>query len=110
MPVQPAARADTTTIVVASHVSVPSDSGASVGSVYAATSRPSRGTSVSTSMSYHVHFVSPTRRARRTNLCHARGRSRTGRSRSMLVADFVLERLRQWGVHRIYGYPGDGIN
>ncbi|GAA4763756.1 thiamine pyrophosphate-requiring protein [Actinomycetospora chibensis] len=28
----------------------------------------------------------------------------------MLVADFVLDRLRRWGVHRIYGYPGDGIN
>jgi pyruvate dehydrogenase (quinone) len=27
-----------------------------------------------------------------------------------LVADFVLRRLREWGVHRIYGYPGDGIN
>ena len=27
-----------------------------------------------------------------------------------LVADFLLERLRQWGVHRLYGYPGDGIN
>src|SRR5246127_1296621 len=27
-----------------------------------------------------------------------------------LVADFLLERLREWGVHRIYGYPGDGIN
>jgi pyruvate dehydrogenase (quinone) len=27
-----------------------------------------------------------------------------------LVADYVLERLTQWGVHRIYGYPGDGIN
>jgi len=26
------------------------------------------------------------------------------------VADFVLERLSAWGVHRIYGYPGDGIN
>jgi len=26
------------------------------------------------------------------------------------VADFVLKRLREWGVHRIYGYPGDGIN
>jgi pyruvate dehydrogenase (quinone) len=26
------------------------------------------------------------------------------------VADFVLRRLAQWGVHRIYGYPGDGIN
>jgi len=27
-----------------------------------------------------------------------------------LVADFVLGRLREWGVHRIFGYPGDGIN
>ena len=26
------------------------------------------------------------------------------------VSDFLLERLRQWGVVRIYGYPGDGIN
>lgn len=29
---------------------------------------------------------------------------------SKSVADFVLERLREWGVHRIFGYPGDGIN
>jgi pyruvate dehydrogenase (quinone) len=27
-----------------------------------------------------------------------------------LVADYVLKRLREWGVTRIYGYPGDGIN
>ena len=27
-----------------------------------------------------------------------------------LVADFVLKRLREWGIERIYGYPGDGIN
>jgi pyruvate dehydrogenase (quinone) len=27
-----------------------------------------------------------------------------------LVADYVLKRLTEWGVHRIYGYPGDGIN
>ena len=26
------------------------------------------------------------------------------------VADYVLQRLAEWGVHRIYGYPGDGIN
>jgi pyruvate dehydrogenase (quinone) len=26
------------------------------------------------------------------------------------VGDFLLARLRAWGVHRIYGYPGDGIN
>src|SRR5207249_10909859 len=29
---------------------------------------------------------------------------------AQLVADFLLERLRDWGVRRIYGYPGDGIN
>ncbi|MGH3622125.1 MAG: thiamine pyrophosphate-requiring protein [Sciscionella sp.] len=26
------------------------------------------------------------------------------------TADFILQRLRQWGIHRIFGYPGDGIN
>ena len=26
------------------------------------------------------------------------------------VADYVLSRLKEWGVHRVYGYPGDGIN
>jgi pyruvate dehydrogenase (quinone) len=26
------------------------------------------------------------------------------------VADFLLDRLGAWGVQRIYGYPGDGIN
>ncbi len=26
------------------------------------------------------------------------------------VADFLLRRLRDWGVGRVYGYPGDGIN
>jgi pyruvate dehydrogenase (quinone) len=25
------------------------------------------------------------------------------------VADYVLSRLREWGIHRIFGYPGDGI-
>ena len=29
---------------------------------------------------------------------------------SKLVADAILERLRTWGIHRVYGYPGDGIN
>jgi pyruvate dehydrogenase (quinone) len=27
-----------------------------------------------------------------------------------LVADFVLKRLREWNVHRVFGYPGDGSN
>jgi pyruvate dehydrogenase (quinone) len=26
------------------------------------------------------------------------------------VSDFLVERLHQWGVRRIFGYPGDGIN
>jgi pyruvate dehydrogenase (quinone) len=26
------------------------------------------------------------------------------------VSAFILRRLREWGVDRIYGYPGDGIN
>jgi pyruvate dehydrogenase (quinone) len=26
------------------------------------------------------------------------------------VSDFVVSRLHQWGVRRIFGYPGDGIN
>jgi pyruvate dehydrogenase (quinone) len=29
---------------------------------------------------------------------------------SKSVADFVIERLHEWGVRRIYGYPGDGIS
>lgn len=26
------------------------------------------------------------------------------------TADFLLERLRAWNIHRVFGYPGDGIN
>ena len=26
------------------------------------------------------------------------------------TSDFLIERLMQWGVTRIYGYPGDGIS
>ena len=26
------------------------------------------------------------------------------------VAHYILERLAQWGIGRVYGYPGDGIN
>ena len=29
---------------------------------------------------------------------------------SATVSDYLLYRLTQWGVRRIYGYPGDGIN
>ena len=26
------------------------------------------------------------------------------------VADFVWQRLHAWGVRRVFGYPGEGIN
>ncbi len=29
---------------------------------------------------------------------------------AMTVADHLLERLREWGIHRVFGYPADGIN
>jgi pyruvate dehydrogenase (quinone) len=29
---------------------------------------------------------------------------------SQTVGQFLLARLQQWGIRRIYGYPGDGIN
>ncbi len=28
---------------------------------------------------------------------------------SLTVAEHIVQRLRAWGVHRVYGYPGDGI-
>jgi pyruvate dehydrogenase (quinone) len=38
------------------------------------------------------------------------GRSEGEATLSEDTADFLLTRLREWGIHRIYGYPGDGIN
>ncbi|MFP3557262.1 thiamine pyrophosphate-requiring protein [Paraburkholderia sp. SIMBA_049] len=29
---------------------------------------------------------------------------------AMTVGDFIVDRLHHWGIRRIYGYPGDGIN
>lgn len=26
------------------------------------------------------------------------------------VGDFLVQRLQEWGIQRMYGYPGDGIN
>jgi hypothetical protein len=26
------------------------------------------------------------------------------------VGDFIVARLHEWGVRRMFGYPGDGIN
>ena len=28
----------------------------------------------------------------------------------MTVSDFIIKRLDNWGIKRVYGYPGDGIN
>src|SRR5207247_6696279 len=53
------------------------------------------------------------RRHRNREPCENGGRRPRGRERSTmaeLVADYFLKRLREWDVHRIYGYPGDGIN
>ena len=29
---------------------------------------------------------------------------------SQTVGDFMVERLHEWGIKTIFGYPGDGIN
>ncbi|MDQ7977586.1 thiamine pyrophosphate-requiring protein [Paraburkholderia sp. SARCC-3016] len=29
---------------------------------------------------------------------------------AMTVGDFIVDRLHQWGIRRMFGYPGDGIN
>jgi pyruvate dehydrogenase (quinone) len=29
---------------------------------------------------------------------------------SVTVSDFLIQRLNEWGIRRIYGFPGDGIN
>ncbi len=29
---------------------------------------------------------------------------------SIKVSDFILQRLREWGVEHVFAYPGDGIN
>ena len=26
------------------------------------------------------------------------------------TSDFLIKRITEWGIRRIYGYPGDGIN
>src|SRR3954452_4759974 len=36
--------------------------------------------------------------------------SETERDMAKTVGDFVWERLYAWGVRRVFGYPGDGIN
>src|SRR5205085_4023860 len=39
-----------------------------------------------------------------------RERRRAGMGDDKTVGDFLLERLGAWGVRRIFGYSGDGIN
>src|ERR1700743_3629624 len=34
----------------------------------------------------------------------------TAQPMSKQVSDFIVERLSAWGIRRIFGYPGDGIN
>jgi pyruvate dehydrogenase (quinone) len=34
----------------------------------------------------------------------------TGAGMAQTVGDYLLQRLREWGVEQIFGYPGDGIN
>jgi pyruvate dehydrogenase (quinone) len=31
-------------------------------------------------------------------------------ARTATVSDRLVERLQSWGVRRVFGYPGDGIN
>ena len=38
------------------------------------------------------------------------GIGKTGTGEGKTVADYVLNRLKDWGIQRIFGYPGDGIN
>jgi pyruvate dehydrogenase (quinone) len=33
-----------------------------------------------------------------------------GTGMAQTVGQFILERLSQWGIRRVFGYPGDGIN
>lgn len=40
----------------------------------------------------------------------AKDDTQTGANVARTVGDYLLDRLSGWGVRRIYGYPGDGIN
>src|SRR5690606_20737018 len=47
----------------------------------------------------------------RTSDRHRRGKGTQAEAdMAETVADFMLRRLGEWGVRRVYGYPGDGIN
>jgi pyruvate dehydrogenase (quinone) len=38
------------------------------------------------------------------------GKGKTGKGPGGAVSDYVLNRLKEWGIQHIFGYPGDGIN
>jgi pyruvate dehydrogenase (quinone) len=38
------------------------------------------------------------------------GKGKTGKGAGVTVADYALNRLAEWGIQRVFGYPGDGIN
>ena len=38
------------------------------------------------------------------------GKGKTDAGPGGTVADYILHRLNEWGIERIFGYPGDGIN
>ncbi len=38
------------------------------------------------------------------------GKGKTGTGGGKEVSDYVLNRLKEWGIERIFGFPGDGIN
>src|SRR5262249_12262442 len=49
-------------------------------------------------------------RARARGTSRSRGRRKGTAVAAQTVADFILERLRAWGVQRVFAFPGDGIN
>src|SRR5919202_3856880 len=57
----------------------------------------------------HPPRLAPVRK--RSSLDHSVRGQPLGRTLRMPnTAQFMLNRLSEWGVKRIYGYPGDGIN
>jgi pyruvate dehydrogenase (quinone) len=50
------------------------------------------------------------RRTRERGGCFRHLQKANGAFMASTVGDFIVQRLYDWGVRRIYGYPGDGIN
>ena len=49
-------------------------------------------------------------RARRCALPHTGMVSKEGKTMAKRTADILVERLIEWGVDTIFGFPGDGVN